>query len=49
MKLEILNAWQSSLRAIMLLNLLKVPGFTMVDEIVVTLLGVATNSISIIK
>lgn len=49
MKLEILNAWQSSLRAVMLLNLLKVPGFTLVDEIVVTLLGIATNFISLMK
>lgn len=49
MKLEILNAWQSGLRAIMLLNLLKVPGFTMVDEVVVTLLGITTNCISLAK
>lgn len=49
MKLEILNAWQSSLRAVMLLNLLQVPGFSAFDQTVVTLMGIATNSIAIVK
>lgn len=49
MKLEILNAWQSSLRAIMLLNLLQVPGFASIDQHYVAMLGIATNVISLVK
>ena len=48
-KLEILNIWQSSMRAIMLLNLLEVPGFTYIGPISITFLGIAQNLIGIAR
>ena len=49
--METLNIWQSSLRILMLSNLLKLPLFSssLINSTVVTLLGIVTNLIAIAK